>query len=211
MLPHTPQLEVDYLPLFHSHYGLGTTIWSPLASGQSLPPPPPILPSASRSRCLCTGMLVRVCCRIQSYLIQIGRDTSLQGWSTFLARAPILVQDVKLCMYELLCACSIWSWLEEPCSSKWIGAGLLTGKYSKDHIPEGSRFALGKYNFIKERSIVDDKLEKVEKLKAVADELGATLPQLAIAWTLKNPNVSVVLLGATKEAQVRASLMFATM
>lgn len=84
----------------------------------------------------------------------------------------------------------------------WSTAGLLTGKYSKDHIPEGSRFALEKYKGIKESSVVDHKLEQVDKLKAIADEIGATLPQLAIAWAAKNPNVSVVLLGATKEAQV---------
>jgi len=55
---------------------------------------------------------------------------------------------------------------------------------------------------LKERSLVEDKLAKVDKLKAVADDLGATLPQLAIAWCAKNPNVSTVIMGATKEAQV---------
>jgi hypothetical protein len=49
---------------------------------------------------------------------------------------------------------------------------------------------------------VEDKLAKVDKLKAVADQLGATLPQLAIAWCANNPNVSTVIMGATKEAQV---------
>ena len=51
--------------------------------------------------------------------------------------------------------------------------------------------------------MVDEKLEKVDKLKEIAKEIGATLPQLAIAWVAKNDNVSVVLMGATKEAQVR--------
>lgn len=49
---------------------------------------------------------------------------------------------------------------------------------------------------------MEDKLAKVDKLKVVAKELGATLPQLAIAWCAKNPNVSTVIMGATKEAQV---------
>ena len=55
---------------------------------------------------------------------------------------------------------------------------------------------------LKESSLVDEKLEKVDKLKSVAQEIGATLPQLAIAWCARNEHVSVVLLGATKEAQV---------
>ena len=50
---------------------------------------------------------------------------------------------------------------------------------------------------------MDEKLAKVDKLKKVAEELGATLPQLAIAWCARNPNVSTVIMGATKEAQVR--------
>jgi aryl-alcohol dehydrogenase-like predicted oxidoreductase len=55
---------------------------------------------------------------------------------------------------------------------------------------------------LKERSLVEDKLAKVDQLKVVAKDLGATLPQLAIAWCAKNPNVSTVIMGATKEAQV---------
>ena len=172
-------------------------------------------------------------------------------------------------------------------------AGLLTGKYSKDHQPEGSRFSLEKYQvqscqylstgawpsiyllyklvasnqktlsdkshpqislmhlcidsryrstadrvllgkllefglisdlginfgalfsnfllsglqFLKERQVKDERLEKVDKLRKVAEGIGATLPQLAIAWTARNKNVSVVLLGATKEAQVLLYLL----
>lgn len=55
---------------------------------------------------------------------------------------------------------------------------------------------------MKDENIQEDKLEKVDKLKKIAENLGATLPQLAIAWAAKNPHVSVVLLGATKETQV---------
>lgn len=48
---------------------------------------------------------------------------------------------------------------------------------------------------------MDEKLEKVDKLKEIAKSIGATLPQFAIAWVAKNDHVSVVLMGATKEAQ----------
>ena len=49
---------------------------------------------------------------------------------------------------------------------------------------------------------MEEKLAKVDQLKKVAEKLGATLPQLALAWCAKNPNVSTVIMGATKEAQV---------
>ena len=52
------------------------------------------------------------------------------------------------------------------------------------------------------RSLVDDVLRKVSGLKPIADELGVTLAQLAIAWCASNPNVSSVITGATRESQV---------
>lgn len=52
------------------------------------------------------------------------------------------------------------------------------------------------------RSLANDVLKKVDGLKPIADELGVPLSQLAIAWCASNPNVSSVITGATKEAQV---------
>ena len=49
---------------------------------------------------------------------------------------------------------------------------------------------------------MDETLEKVDALKPIAEELGASLAQLALAWCAKNPHVSTVILGATKEHQV---------
>lgn len=54
------------------------------------------------------------------------------------------------------------------------------------------------------RSLVDEVLQKVNGLKPIADEVGATLAQLAIAWCASNPNVSSVITGATKESQVNS-------
>ena len=53
---------------------------------------------------------------------------------------------------------------------------------------------------------MEEKLAKVDELSKVAKELHATLPQLALAWCAKNPNVSTVIMGATKEAQVQFCL-----
>ncbi|KIW04815.1 uncharacterized protein PV09_04000 [Verruconis gallopava] len=87
-----------------------------------------------------------------------------------------------------------------------LASGLLTGKYN-DGIPEDSRFANNKAffeNTIKELKSPagQAKIEKVKKLTAVAERLGGTPSQLAIAWAAKNPNVSTVILGATKVEQI---------
>ncbi|KAF3610722.1 hypothetical protein DY000_02048659 [Brassica cretica] len=56
------------------------------------------------------------------------------------------------------------------------------------------------------RSLVDDVLRKVSGLKPIADELGVTLAQLAIAWCASNPNVSSVITGATRESQIQENM-----
>ena len=85
-----------------------------------------------------------------------------------------------------------------------IAQGALTGKYLPGQPPpEGSRAtdATGS-GFIK-RYMEDSVLERVQRLKPLADEAGLTLAQLAIAWVLANPNVSSAIVGATRPEQVR--------
>ncbi|EPS64143.1 hypothetical protein M569_10638 [Genlisea aurea] len=87
-----------------------------------------------------------------------------------------------------------------------LASGILTGKYNSGHIPPDSRFALENYKNLATRSLVDDSLRKVEKLKPIAQELGVSLPQLAIAWCAANPDVSTVLTGATKLSQIEENM-----
>jgi voltage-dependent potassium channel beta subunit len=82
-----------------------------------------------------------------------------------------------------------------------LAAGLLTGKYNNG-IPEGSRLAIEGFDWLKERWIMQDKIEKVQKLQLLANELGCSLPALSIAWCIKNPNVTTAILGATKKEQL---------
>jgi aryl-alcohol dehydrogenase-like predicted oxidoreductase len=87
-----------------------------------------------------------------------------------------------------------------------LASGLLTGKYN-DGIPEDSRFATNKAffeNTVKELKSPagQAKIEKVKKLTAIAEKLGGNASQLALAWAAKNPNVSTVILGATKVEQI---------
>ena len=89
-----------------------------------------------------------------------------------------------------------------------LASGLLTGKYSNG-IPEGSRSTLKGYEWLSSRlqgEEAEAKIEKVKELTVIADELGCTTAQLAIAWCLANPNVSTVITGASRPEQVRENM-----
>ena len=92
-------------------------------------------------------------------------------------------------------------------STTWspLASGLLTGKYN-DGIPADSRGALKGYEWLHDTLTNADSIDKVKALQPVADELGCTLAQLAIAWCLKNTNVSTVITGASRVAQVHENL-----
>ncbi len=80
-----------------------------------------------------------------------------------------------------------------------LAQGLLTGKYN-DGIPEGSRAATT--NWLK-NDLTEENVEKVRQLTTIADELGITMAQLALAWILRRPEISAAITGATKVKHVR--------
>ncbi len=84
-----------------------------------------------------------------------------------------------------------------------LASGLLTGKYI-DGIPEGSRAE--HVGWLKDMLTNEDANAKVLRLKDVADDIGCTLAQLAIAWTAANPNVSTVITGASRVEQVHENM-----
>lgn len=86
-----------------------------------------------------------------------------------------------------------------------LASGLLTGKY-KDGIPADSRAAVKGYEWIAERVTEPAKVAAVEKLRPIAGDLGCTISQLALAWCLKNPNVSTVITGASRVSQVHENM-----
>lgn len=90
-----------------------------------------------------------------------------------------------------------------------LASGLLTGKYN-DGVPEGSRLSLDKYDWLREKLLETEsgrqKLNKVEQLAGVADEAGIPMPQFALAWCLKNEDVSTVITGASKPEQVQQNM-----
>lgn len=85
-----------------------------------------------------------------------------------------------------------------------LASGLLTGKYN-DGIPADSRASLKGYEWL-QQGITPDRIEKVKQLQPIADDLGASLAQLGLAWCLKNPNVSTVITGASRAAQVAENM-----
>jgi voltage-dependent potassium channel beta subunit len=86
-----------------------------------------------------------------------------------------------------------------------LASGLLTGKYQAG-IPEGSRGAMENMAFLRDGLTNRAKNEAVAKLQPIAAELGGSLAQLALAWVAKNPNVSTVITGASKLAQLQQNL-----
>lgn len=89
-----------------------------------------------------------------------------------------------------------------------MAQGVLSGKYLPGQpVPEGSRATDEKSGamFI-QRLLRDDVLEAVQRLKPVAAEAGLTMPQLAIAWVLQNPNVSAALVGASRPEQIASNV-----
>ena len=83
-----------------------------------------------------------------------------------------------------------------------LASGLLTGKY-RDGIPEGSRGALAGYEWLRDRLGDEAAIARVERLRPIADRLGCSMAQLAIAWCTKHPMVSTVITGASRPDQVR--------
>mgnify|MGYP006072135387 CR=1 FL=1 len=86
-----------------------------------------------------------------------------------------------------------------------LGSGILTGKYN-DGMAEKTRLSMDGMEWLKDKSLVDENLEKVRNLTVLAKEIGTTMPKLAIAWCLKNENVSTAILGASKVSQLEETL-----
>lgn len=89
-----------------------------------------------------------------------------------------------------------------------LASGILTGKYNEG-IPSDSRLNLPDYKWLKDMWTGEEgkqKLEKVRKLTQLSKELGISMPHLSLAWCLKNPHVSTVILGASRLSQLKNNL-----
>jgi len=106
------------------------------------------------------------------------------------------VEDDYLHLFEYQgMGTTIWS----PLSS-----GLLSGKYLGD--AGDTRLSMEGLEWLRDRNITQEKSDKVKELKVVSDSLGVSLALMSLAWCLKNPHVSTVILGASKTSQLEENL-----
>lgn len=84
-------------------------------------------------------------------------------------------------------------------------SGVLTEKYL-DKFPGDTRLSIEGLEWLRERNLTPEYLEKVRRLHEVAKDLGVSLAKLAIAWCIQNPNVSTAILGASKPEQLEETI-----
>lgn len=87
-----------------------------------------------------------------------------------------------------------------------LASGLLSGKYNNS-TPTNNRLHIDGMEWLKEKTLGDEtRFPKINELSKLATELNTSLPKLAIAWCIKNKNVSSVILGASKPEQLKENL-----
>jgi voltage-dependent potassium channel beta subunit len=86
-----------------------------------------------------------------------------------------------------------------------LASGILSGKYTNSGV-EDTRLGMKGLEWLKDRTLAADRMEKATALQQLANDLGVSLAKLSIAWCLKNPNVSTVILGASKVPQLQENL-----
>jgi Predicted oxidoreductases (related to aryl-alcohol dehydrogenases) len=89
-----------------------------------------------------------------------------------------------------------------------LASGILTGKYSAG-IPKDSRAEMPGYRWLKNQFLSDEgqrKIAKARALQGIVEDSGVSLTRVAIAWCLKNPHVSTVILGASRVSQLKENL-----
>jgi len=86
-----------------------------------------------------------------------------------------------------------------------LASGVLTGKYNEG-TPSGTRASLPGYEWIKEEVITEERVSKARQLAPIAADLDCSMAQMALAWCVKNPNVSTAITGASRVEQVRENM-----
>ncbi len=86
-----------------------------------------------------------------------------------------------------------------------LASGMLSGKY-RGGVPDGTRASLPGYELLLKELTDEGRNAKVQRLGVIAEELGASLAQLSLAWCASNPHVSTVITGASRVEQVRENL-----
>jgi voltage-dependent potassium channel beta subunit len=86
-----------------------------------------------------------------------------------------------------------------------LASGLLSGKYTSGDT-KNTRLELKGMDWLKDKVLAEEQMKKVAELQKMADKMNLSLAKLSLAWCLKNPNVSTVILGASKSIQLKENL-----
>ena len=136
--------------------------------------------------------------RIQAAL-DLSRD---RGFAKFVSSQPqysLLWREPEKEVIPLCAANGISQIVWSP-----LGQGVLSGKYDPDKPPPpGSRATSEEMGGWMDRLLQPDVLRAVQRLKPIAEEAGLTMPQFALAWVLREPNVASAIIGASRPEQVR--------
>ncbi|MBN2425553.1 MAG: aldo/keto reductase [Calditrichaceae bacterium] len=121
---------------------------------------------------------------------------------------PFIIHQVKYNMFERSAEDELFAVLKKSgigcITFSPLAQGLLTDKYLEG-IPENSR-AANPYGFLKEEEVEKSKIEKARKLNELAAKRGQTLAQMALSWTLRNPEVTSTLFGASCIEQIEEAV-----
>ena len=86
-----------------------------------------------------------------------------------------------------------------------LASGVLSGKYLNNDFGD-TRLTMQGLEWLKERNLTEERIDKVKAIAGIAKQLDVSLPKLALAWCLKNQNVSTVILGASKVSQLEENI-----
>jgi 1-deoxyxylulose-5-phosphate synthase len=138
--------------------------------------------------------------QIQAALDLHGLDR--QRVERFVSSQPeysLLHRDPEQGVFEVCAANGISQIVFSP-----LAQGALTGKYARETAPpDDSRARSDRMGWAIARYLSGEVLDAVERLRPIADQLGVTLSQLALAWVLREPNVAAAIVGASRPQQLR--------
>lgn len=86
-----------------------------------------------------------------------------------------------------------------------LASGILTGKYNTE-FPKDTRLGMEGLEWLRDKNLNSDRIKKAQALNKIASEIDTSLTKMSLAWCLKNQNVSSVILGASKETQLKENL-----
>ncbi|MEO8329896.1 MAG: aldo/keto reductase, partial [Candidatus Nanopelagicales bacterium] len=129
---------------------------------------------------------------------ELGYDRFVSSQPEYSMLWRVIEEEVVPTCDELGLSQIVWSPMAQ---------GVLTGKYLPGaKVPAGSRASTSDGEEMMEDYLSDEVLRRVQELKPIAEDVGLSMAQLALAWVLQNPNVAAAIVGATRPEQIRENV-----